>query len=46
MKNTKFRREAVPGRGAHHGECADLLSGGMGKIDKKKTLLGCAEQLR
>ena len=29
---------------AHHGECAALLSGGMGKRDKEKTLLGRAER--
>jgi len=32
--------EAIPGWGAHHGESADLLSGGTCKRDKKKTLLG------
>jgi len=36
----KFRREVIPGRGAHHRECVDLLSGVTGKRDKKKTLLG------
>ena len=35
VKNAKFRREAVPGWGKHHGEGVDLLSGGMGKRDKK-----------
>jgi len=29
-KKTKFRREAVPGRRAHHGECTALLSGQTG----------------
>jgi len=46
IKKTKFRREAVPGRGAQHGECAVLLSGGTGNRDKEKTLLRWAEQLR
>jgi len=31
---------------AHHGESADLLSGGTDKRDKKKTLLGWAEWTR
>jgi len=39
LKNTKFRREAVPGRGAHHRECTALPNGGTGKGDKKKTLV-------
>ena len=35
IKNAKFRREAVPGLGAPHGEGADLLTGCTSKRQKK-----------
>src|SRR6218665_3213369 len=39
LRDKKFRREAVPLRGAHCGECTVLLSRGTGIRDKEKTLL-------
>src|SRR6218665_3290183 len=39
LRDKKFRREAVPFRGSHCGECTVLLSRGTGIRDKEKTLL-------
>ena len=46
LRDKKFRREAVPFRGSHCGECTVLLSRGTGIRDKEKTLLEWAKWLR
>jgi len=43
-ENMKLRREPIPGLRTHHEICSALLSGGMGKLDKEKTLLGKAKR--
>jgi len=40
VKKVKFRTKSISGRGIHHGDSAALLSGGTGRSDKEKTLLG------
>ena len=42
IKKTKFRRETVQDRGAHHGEGVVLPSEGTDNREKEKTMLGWA----
>ena len=45
-KKAKFSREAIPGRGDHHGECTVLSSGGTGSRGKENPLWGREERSR